>query len=297
MTHARCIDKAHLFEQIATEFGTYERINDVLHEHTEVSELLHAQTSYIVNSGMSAISTIAGYYKSKGYHIMADKFAYFETKQYVCKFMGKIWDRTTIPECTLLIVDALAAPAIDIEKLHSADSLLVVDNTYPTFMHSTPLDDGADYVVESWTKYVSGSLDQMSGVLGCRNKASHNLTEYFILTGAGATRETMYAVLLGLQSAYLRFQKMECNAKKVIGKCKELSIPYKYPGYGGVIWLTPEEINKGWQFQHIPISDTFGMNYTTWCKWADNVFGKAVRLSVGIEDNMDKVLEDLKWLK
>ena len=70
---------------------------------------------------------------------------------------------------------------------------------------------------------------------------------------------------------------------------------YFYPKVGGVIWILVGNPYKVVElFKTIQPSDTFGLNYSTWTIYEDkSIF---LRLSVGIEDNMEKVIEDLKWL-
>jgi methionine-gamma-lyase len=68
---------------------------------------------------------------------------------------------------TLIMTDI--ATAVEKAKQHSDMPLVVVDNTFlgPTFQH--PLQHGADLVVYSATKYLSGFSDLLGGVVLARN--------------------------------------------------------------------------------------------------------------------------------
>lgn len=179
------------------------------------------------------------------------------------------------------------------DKIHALGSVVLVDNTFATFLHIQPWEYGADYTLESFTKYVTGHLDYMSGGLVLRNVNFQKFDEWCVNCGLYASVETEHMVYIGLQTMKLRLQKIEENTALV---CRNLRVKYHYPGVGGVIWINinnPEQIVE--KFKTIQSSDTFGLNYSTWTIYEDNeVF---LRLSIGIEDNMDKVLEDLKWLK
>lgn len=179
------------------------------------------------------------------------------------------------------------------DKIHALGSVVLVDNTFATFLHIQPWEYGADYTLESFTKYVTGHLDYMSGGLVLRNVNFQKFDDWCVNCGLYASVETEHMVYIGLQTMKLRLQKIEENTALV---CRNLRVKYHYPGVGGVIWINinnPEQIVE--KFKTIQSSDTFGLNYSTWTIYEDNeVF---LRLSIGIEDDMDKVLEDLKWLK
>lgn len=178
-------------------------------------------------------------------------------------------------------------------KIHEAGSVVLIDNTFTTFLHIKPWEYGVDYTLESFTKYVTGHLDYMSGCLVLRNVDSMKFDEWCVNCGLYASVETEHMVYIGLQTMKLRLQKIEENTALV---CRNLRVKYHYPGVGGVIWINinnPEQMVE--KFKTIQSSDTFGLNYSTWTIYEDNeVF---LRLSIGIEDDMGDVLEDLKWLK
>lgn len=175
-------------------------------------------------------------------------------------------------------------------KIHEAGSVVLIDNTFATFLHIKPWEDGADYTLESFTKYVTGHLDYMSGCLVLRNLNEQKFDEWCVNCGLHASVETEHMVYIGLQTLRLRLCKIEENAKLI---CKNLHVKYYYPKVGGVIWIPMETVDNI-HFKAIQASDTFGLNYTTWTAYEDRKL--YLRLSAGIEDDMDKVLEDLKWL-
>ena len=180
-------------------------------------------------------------------------------------------------------------------KIHQAGSVILVDNTFATFLHIKPWEDGADYTLESFTKYVTGHLDYMSGCLVLRNLNEQKFDEWCVNCGLHASVETEHMVYIGLQTFRLRLQKIEENAAFICKFLDENKVKYFYPKIGGVIWILVGNPYKVVElFKTIQPSDTFGLNYSTWTIYEDkSIF---LRLSVGIEDNMEKVIEDLKWL-
>lgn len=109
---------------------------------------------------------------------------------------------------------------VDIAELavavHSADALLVVDSTFATPYNTTPLSLGADAVVHSATKYLSGHSDVVGGVVVSSNDA---LVEQirFIQNAAGAVPSPFdcYLVLRGLRTLGLRMERAAANAAGV----------------------------------------------------------------------------------
>lgn len=180
-------------------------------------------------------------------------------------------------------------------KIHQAGSVILVDNTFATFLHIKPWEDGADYTLESFTKYVTGHLDYMSGCLVLRNLNEQKFDEWCVNCGLHASVETEHMVYIGLQTFRLRLQKIEENSAFICKFLDENKVKYFYPKVGGVIWILVGNPYKVVElFKTIQPSDTFGLNYSTWTIYEDkSIF---LRLSVGIEDNMEKVIEDLKWL-
>lgn len=180
-------------------------------------------------------------------------------------------------------------------KIHEAGSVVLIDNTFATFLHIKPWEDGADYTLESFTKYVTGHLDYMSGCLVLRNLNEQKFDEWCVNCGLHASVETEHMVYIGLQTFRLRLQKIEENSAFICKFLDENKVKYFYPKVGGVIWILVGKPYKVVElFKTIQPSDTFGLNYSTWTIYEDkSIF---LRLSVGIEDNMEKVIEDLKWL-
>ncbi|HXH33346.1 MAG TPA: aminotransferase class V-fold PLP-dependent enzyme [Plantibacter sp.] len=84
------------------------------------------------------------------------------------------------PETALVCIEAIANPTNKVADVaaiaaiaHAAGAILMVDSTYTPPPFYRPLDDGADLVVHSLTKYINGHGDAMGGaVIG-----SHALIE------------------------------------------------------------------------------------------------------------------------
>lgn len=76
-----------------------------------------------------------------------------------------------------LAVSDIAAIA---EIAHRHGTLLSVDNTFASPYNQRPIELGADFSVESLTKYINGHGDAMGGVLSFGLKADHDMYNKFV---------------------------------------------------------------------------------------------------------------------
>jgi cystathionine beta-lyase/cystathionine gamma-synthase len=94
----------------------------------------------------------------------------------------------------------------------------IVDNSYSTPIFQNPIVLGADMVVHSASKYLSGHSDVVGGVLVCSNEDRERIFsgEYMTL---GGTMSPMNAwlILRGLRTLQLRVKKSDENGMKISG--------------------------------------------------------------------------------
>ena len=273
------------------------------YERTRLLNSGRPPDTFLFNSFMTGFAGVMGFLNCPIYY---DKQAYMEMQMYAkTRKNSKEIAIDTETHFVTGVVYVFNSITIDgkhrdlkqlCDKIHKAGSVVLVDNTYATFLHIKPWEYGVDYTLESFTKYVTGHLDYMSGCLVLRNVDSLKFTEWCVICGLYASVETEYMVHIGLQTLKLRLRKIEENTAVVCKLLDENHVRYHYPGVGGVIWLNinnPEQIVE--KFKTIQASDTFGLNYTTWTIYEDNeVF---LRFSIGIEDDMSDVLEDIKLIR
>lgn len=113
----------------------------------------------------------------------------------------------------LKIVDIAAAA----EVAHAHGALLVVDNTFATPMLTRPLELGADIVMHSATKYLSGHSDMVGGVAVVRDDADLADRLWFLLNSAGAIQGPFdsFLALRGLKTLALRMRAHCDNASQL----------------------------------------------------------------------------------
>lgn len=238
-----------------------------------------------------------------------------------------IWVETpTNPMMNIIDIEAVS----EIAKKHGV--LLAVDNTFATAYLQQPLELGADIVMHSATKYLGGHSDVIMGSLVVKDpELAEKL--YFIRNASGAVCGPMdsFLVLRGLKTLHVRMQRHCENAAAVadylrshpkVGKVYWPGFPdhpnheiakKQMTGFGGMISFTTVEgslksaVQVVEKLRVFTLAESLGgveslaghpasMTHASIPKeerMKTGVVDSLVRLSVGIEDEEDLVL-DLK---
>jgi cystathionine gamma-synthase len=124
-----------------------------------------------------------------------------------------VWIET--PSNPLLKIVDIAAVA---QTAHGAGARVVVDNTFATPALQSPLELGADVVVHSVTKYLSGHSDLIGGALVTNDDGLAERSS-FLMNAVGAVPGPMdsYLALRGLKTLAIRMQAHCANAERVAG--------------------------------------------------------------------------------
>ena len=118
------------------------------------------------------------------------------------------------------------------EIAHAAGTALIVDSTFASPYLVRPLELGADYVVHSATKYLSGHGDVMAGVVACSADRAHDLRERQKLLGANLGPQEAWLALRGLKTLAVRVRQQCASAQRVaeaLGKHQAVGVVH-YPG-------------------------------------------------------------------
>jgi cystathionine gamma-synthase len=152
-------------------------------------------------------------YEPKGYEVefLGADVINRSLRDYVDERTRIVWLET--PTNPLLnIVDIRAAA----EAAHEVGAMVVVDNTFATPYLQRPLELGADVVLHSTTKYLSGHSDVIGGFLATNDPTVAERL-YFLQKSLGAVPGPFdcWLVLRGLKTLALRMQRHTENARQV----------------------------------------------------------------------------------
>ncbi len=144
------------------------------------------------------------------------------------------------PDTRAVFLETPANPTLDIldikkiKEIIGPDVFLVVDNTVATPYWQRPLTKGADVVVHSATKYISGHGDALGGVAVCGDREYAGYLKFNFLTELGGVLSPFNAWLMlrGLKTLKVRMVEHGANALEIAQFLKEHSKVEKvfFPG-------------------------------------------------------------------
>ncbi len=122
-----------------------------------------------------------------------------------------VWIETPAnPLLQLVDVRAVAAVA------HKAGALLVADNTFSSPYFQRPLTQGADIVLHSTTKYISGHSDVIGGAVVVNDPAIYEQLKFYVnAIGSVPGPWDNWLSLRGLKTLAVRMRQHEANAKAI----------------------------------------------------------------------------------
>ena len=184
----------------------------------------------------------------------------------------------------------LTMPDLAAAAAHPAPVL--VDATAATPVHLRPLEHGADLVLHSATKYLSGHSDVLLGAVVCREPATaERLREFRGRSGIVAAPDPAWLLLRGLKTLDLRVRRQTETATELARRLEahpRVEV-VRYPGFGGLLSFDVAADATRVETSTSVITNATslgGVNSTieTRHRWeGDRVPKNLLRLSVGLE--------------
>jgi methionine-gamma-lyase len=207
-----------------------------------------------VSSGMAAIAATLEQLVPTGGHIVTSRTVYGGTYALFKNILPRrgvgvsfvdgsdldAIERAIRPETRVLFTETLSNPLLRISDLPAYSSLakrhglkLVVDNTFaPLLVH--PADHGADVVIHSCTKYVSGSADMIAGVICSTKDFIKSLIDVnsgvVMLTGPIMDARIAHELYVRLDHLPIRVKAHSDMALFLAEGMEKEKIPVIYPG-------------------------------------------------------------------
>ena len=205
-----------------------------LEEKIRVLEGGEAATSFA--TGMGAISNTLFTFCKPGSKVVSVKDTYGGTSKLFLDFLPNNHAEVTLcpttdhealeaaigKGCDLLYLETPTNPTlkiIDIRRLaaaaHAAGAIVVVDNTFATPINQRPLELGADLVLHSATKFLSGHSDAMGGLLTGKTSLVQKVFQYREITGASLQADPAYMIARGMKTLELRIDRQNASALRI----------------------------------------------------------------------------------
>jgi cystathionine gamma-synthase len=197
----------------------------------------------------------------------------------------------------------LTMPDFDAAAAHPAPVL--VDATAATPVHLRPLEQGADLVLHSATKYLSGHSDVLLGAVIARDEEKvARLREFRSRSGIVAAPDAAWLLLRGLKTLGLRVRRQTETAKELASRLEAHPRveTVRYAGFGGL--LSFDVVGGAEGARNVETATRVILNATSLGgvestmesrhRWeGDRVPKNLLRLSVGLED-VDELWADLE---
>ncbi|MGD9960827.1 trans-sulfuration enzyme family protein [Nocardioides sp.] len=283
-------------------------------------------------SGLAAVATILDLV-GQGHKVVAPRHSYNGTVLQLAdleargRIVVELVDLTdtdaVVKACdgaSLVFLESPTNPALEVADLppiiaaaHEAGAYLVVDNTFATPLLQQPLALGADLVVHSATKYISGHSDVLMGAIVTSDDELYDvLKKRRDLIGAVPGPMESFLALRGLRTLHLRVERAQSNAQTLVRRLAEHPAvgEVRYPGFGGIVSIVLAQgaiaadllTHKTKLWVHATslggVESTFERR-RRWKTEPATIPEGLVRMSVGIEDVEDlwddlrKALDDL----
>ncbi|MFF5212651.1 trans-sulfuration enzyme family protein [Streptosporangium sp. NPDC000396] len=188
-------------------------------------------------SGMGAINSVLLGLLEPGDHLIAQNSLYggtaamindlvrrFQiTVSYVPEDDPEALRAAVRPETRLVYLETIANPATQVADLpgmcaaaREAGLVSVVDNTFASPILCRPLEHGADIVVHSTTKYLSGHTDVLGGVaVFASDELYRKVWHFAVELGATADPFAAWLTLRGIQTLPLRMERHCSNTREL----------------------------------------------------------------------------------
>lgn len=318
----------------------------------EVNALEGGDGAIVTSSGMSAILTGILAFCQAGDHVLCAEEIYGGSLTLLAKELSRLGLTVTfvptehtyglrefVQENTkLMLAETMSNPLLQVldirrlaEECHRYGVKLLVDNTFASPILTRPLELGADMVMHSVTKYLSGHSDVTAGVVVTREAEYVRARQLMMNFGLNLSPFESWLAARGLKTLRLRMKQHSANALQLaefLSKHPKISHVY-YPGlpthpqyelaqqqggglFGGMLSFRVQDelevVNKLLKaLRHIPFAPSLAGVSTTLShplktshrslspeqQQKLGITVGLIRLSVGIEEP-EELIEDLK---
>lgn len=233
----------------------------VYHLSRQIAALEGTESAYCTGSGMAAIAGALLELCSAGDHIVASSRLYGGTFQLLSKFLPRVGGITTTfadvrdPDAVraafqrkhggttkVLYLESMSNPTFTVADIptlsaiaHAHGAAVVVDNSFAPLILS-PARLGADVVVHSVTKFISGSADVVAGAV-CGSRAFidsvTSMRDGGALTLLGPTLDAAAAAQISLRLPHLGLRMAEHSRRALEFATRlrdQLGLKVVYPG-------------------------------------------------------------------
>lgn len=274
----------------------YSRLQNPTREQLEktVAALEHGHDAMAFSSGMAAITAVMELFQA-GDHIIASDDLYggsirlfrsLSEKRGITFDFVDTADTAAVekrirPETRAIFIETPTNPMMRVTDLAAAAALAkahhlltIVDNTFLTPYFQNPILLGADIVVHSGTKYLSGHNDTLAGfAVTASPELSERLRWIYKTTGACLSPFDSWLLIRGIKTLAVRMEKQQENALKLAD------------------WLSRQPKIRQVYYVGLPSHPDYEIS-----KKQASGFGAMISFTVDREETAVRILEHLKLI-
>lgn len=328
---------AYRHEQLGAQNGyDYTRTGNPTRDVLEnaVKDLERGDRAFATSSGMAAVQLVFSLFE-KGAHFIASRdiyggnFRLFDVLEKKYDFEFTYWDGDHLEKLPELVKNNTKAifiesptnplmQTVDLQQISNFakkyELLHIVDNTLYSPQVQRPIEDGADIVIHSATKYLAGHNDVLAGLVIAKGEAlAEELAFLHNTIGAVLAPFDCWSLIRGMKTLALRMRQHENNAKTIVQFLQNHPAVTKvfYPGRSGMlsfevqresqvepflqalrIFTFAESLGGVESFITYPITQTHA-DIPEEVRLSYGLSNRLLRVSVGIEHE-DDLIADLK---
>ena len=316
----------------------------------KIASLEGGEDCVVLASGVAALSGLFFALLESGDHVIFSSVTYIAVYRLLNElFNNKFKVETTIvdttdaeavraaikPNTKLIHIETPGNPTLSISDIkaiaeiaHENNALLSVDNTFASPFNQRPIELGADFCIESLTKYINGHGDAMGGaIIGKKKHLDIVRSQSQINLGATISPFNAWLIMRGAVTLPLRMKQHNENALKVARYLKtvkgvsfvaypgledhpghDIAVSQMSPGFGGVLsfGLNADHDTYNRFVSHLKVITSavslghdeslivfLGEDDERQYLYPEKFHNGFLRFSVGIEDTED-IIEDLR---
>jgi cystathionine gamma-synthase len=261
-------------------------------------------------SGMGAVTTVLLSFARSGATIALADGIYYGTGKLIellepFGIRAVAFDQSEAPPAADIVwVEAPANPVLSLpnwDALREHPGLVVCDATIATPVYLRALDEGADVVLHSATKFLTGHHDALLGATVTRDpEKTRRLRQVRTAAGIVAAPDAAAALLRGLETLEVRMRRHTASAEEIARRLEAHPAVenVRYPGYSGVVSFDVADARAVETATQLIVNQTslggVRSSLESRHRWeGDRIPRGLLRLSVGLED-VEELWADLE---
>ena len=198
----------------------------------KLSELEGGAETVLFASGMCAATTTFLAMLPRSSHLIVTSDCYRRTRQFIEEYLSRMavrvsviepgnlaeFERALADDTVLFFTESPTNPYLRVtdvpafcEKAHARGVKVIIDSTFATPVNQRPLEDGADLVLHSATKYLGGHNDLLAGTITGSTPLIEPIRKALGVLGGIIDSHGAWLLLRGLKTLELRMDRHNQN--------------------------------------------------------------------------------------